>query len=372
MKKIIAYKVFNPDWTCRDLKYEVGKTYKLLDGKKLQNPVICERGFHACILPQNCFNYYSFDPTNKVALVELSGTILGLTDDKQCSNIITIIEEISWEKLLTLVNTGKGNSGQRNSGDGNSGNRNSGDRNSGDGNSGDENSGYGNSGDENSGYRNSGNRNSGYRNSGNRNSGDENSGDGNSGDGNSGDRNSGDRNSGDRNSGDENSGYGNSGYGNSGDGNSGDRNSGDGNSGYRNSGNRNSGNRNSGDGNSGDRNSGSWNSCNFESGMFNSTISDKIRVFNKECLRKDWKNATKPNFIYFDLWQWISFNDMSEQEKIDHPKAFITDGYLKTFTYKEAWANSYAKASKEDIKLLKALPNFDADVFEEITGIKIE
>jgi hypothetical protein len=28
-------------------------------------------------------------------------------------------------------------------------------------------------------------------------------------------------------------------------------------------------------------------------------------------------------------------------------------------------------ATKNDIKLLKALPNWDADVFESITGIKI-
>ena len=37
-----------------------------------------------------------------------------------------------------------------------------------------------------------------------------------------------------------------------------------------------------------------------------------------------------------------------------------------------ATKGSFKKASKEDIKLLKSLPNFDAKVFEEITGIRIE
>lgn len=47
-------------------------------------------------------------------------------------------------------------------------------------------------------------------------------------------------------------------------------------------------------------------------------------------------------------------------------------GYLKTYEYKEAWANLWKKATPEDVKALKALPNFDAKIFEEITGINIE
>jgi hypothetical protein len=63
---------------------------------------------------------------------------------------------------------------------------------------------------------------------------------------------------------------------------------------------------------------------------------------------------------------------MTDKEKTGNKDAFITDGYLKTLGYKEAWAEAYKTATKEDIKLLKALPNWDADVFEEITGIKIK
>lgn len=69
---------------------------------------------------------------------------------------------------------------------------------------------------------------------------------------------------------------------------------------------------------------------------------------------------------------WVSFNDMSDEEKVQYPKAFVCDGYLKTFDYKEAWQNSFKNASKSDIALLKALPNFDTAVFFEITGIIIK
>ena len=67
---MMAYKVFNEDWTCLEFKYEIGKSYTT-KGKL----VICENGFHACEKLVDCFNYYSFDPKNKIAEVEVSGLI---------------------------------------------------------------------------------------------------------------------------------------------------------------------------------------------------------------------------------------------------------------------------------------------------------
>ena len=209
-----------------------------------------------------------------------------------------------------------------------------------------------NSGNDNTGYGNSGYGNSGYGNSGSRNSGSRNSGYGNSGYGNSGYGNSGSRNSGSRNSGYGNSGYGNSGYGNSGD--------------------WNSGSRNSGYGNSGSRNSGDWNSGYGNNGFFNSVVPDTILVFNKPCKKKEWDDAEKPEFIFnIETTKWIWFSGMTDEEKKIHVKAYVCDGYLKVFTYKEAWKNAFDSASERDISLLKALPNFDPKVFEEITGIKL-
>lgn len=63
---------------------------------------------------------------------------------------------------------------------------------------------------------------------------------------------------------------------------------------------------------------------------------------------------------------------MTDDEKKNNPQAETTGGYLKTFDYKEAWRQAYDNADKKDIELLKALPNFDAKVFEEITGIKVK
>ena len=167
---MIAYKVFNPDWTCRGFKYQVGKTYE-----EEASPSICGRGFHFCKKLADCFNYYNFDPKNKVAEIDALGDIAD-GDDKCCTNKIKIVKEITWYEVLAMVNTGKGNAGFCNSGSQNTGDWNSGDRNSGDWNSGDWNSGTQNSGNWNSGDCNSGNWNSGDCNSGDFNMSDNNAG----------------------------------------------------------------------------------------------------------------------------------------------------------------------------------------------------
>ena len=133
-----GFKVFNPDWTCnpngKPFQYAVGGTYE-----EDVIPMVCDRGFHFCEKAADCFNYYQFNPENKVAEVLALGEV-DTDGTKSCTNKIQIVREIPWAELLEIVNTGKGctglcNSGNRNSGDCNSGNRNSGNRNSGDCNS---------------------------------------------------------------------------------------------------------------------------------------------------------------------------------------------------------------------------------------------
>jgi hypothetical protein len=252
------------------------------------------------------------------------------------------------------MDSGIANTGKENTGFANSGYSNSGDRNSGYSNSGNRNSGYRNSGDRNSGYSNSGYSNSGDRNSGYRNSGDSNSGNWNSGYRNSGDSNSGNWNSGNRNSGDSNSGNSNSGYRNSGDSNSGDSNSGNWNSGYRNSGDSNSGYRNS--------------------GAFCTDPDPVLYLFNKptKMTVKEWESHEAVRLMNsLDPTIWVPDHAMTDKEKEEHPRWETTEGYLKTITMKEAWANMWHNLTDKNKKVFTKLPNFDATIFEQITGIKI-
>ena len=154
---IKGYKVFNPDWTCRDFQYEVGKTFE-----DDVTPKCCSRGFHFCTKASDCFNYYDFNHENKVAEVLALGMVdTESGDTKCCTNKIQIVREISWQELLTIVNTGKDCTGLCNTGNRNTGNRNTGNRNTGDCNTGDW-----NTGDCNTGNRNTGNRNTGDCNTG--------------------------------------------------------------------------------------------------------------------------------------------------------------------------------------------------------------
>ena len=130
-----GFKVFNPDWTCnpngKSFQYEVGGIYE-----EDVKPMVCDRGFHFCEKAADCFNYYQFNPENKVAEVIALGEV-DSDGTKSCTNKIQIVREIPWQELLEIMNTGKGCTGLCNSGDWNSGDCNSGNRNSGNCNSGD-------------------------------------------------------------------------------------------------------------------------------------------------------------------------------------------------------------------------------------------
>ncbi|EMN0671318.1 TPA: hypothetical protein UN284_003058 [Clostridioides difficile] len=285
---IEGYKVFNPDWTCRNFKYEVGKTYEH-DG----DIEVCEAGFHFCQKAINCFNYYSFDNKNKVAKIEAIGLIK--TDgDKSVTNKITIVKEIKWEELLNIVNIGNNNTG------------------------------YGNTGNHNTGNHNTGNHNTGYRNTG-----------------------------------DYNTGNGNTGNGNTGDCNTG----------YRNEGNYNAGNYNIGNCNSGD-----WNIGDYNSGVFCTDVR-KIRMFNKETdlTYEDWMNSEARNILKKNsyLTKWIRIDDMTEEEEKNNPGYEINNGYLKVFTFEEMCKNMWDSLTEEEKKIIIEIPNFDADIFKEITGIEV-
>ena len=251
MKK--AYKVFEPEWTCRDYDFKdkngnaVGTTHKI-EGQIR----ICDHGFHYCPKLVNCFNYYGFNSNNKVAEIEVLGEFKSDDDGKEVTNEFKILRELTWFEVLELVNIGIKNTGRANTGD-----------------------------------RNTGHQNTGYQNTGH-------------------------------------------------------------------------------------WNTGHWNTGDQNTGHFNTITPETILVFNKECSRKVWNNTTKPDFIYFNyLTKFIWSSDMTDEEKIKHPEHECLGGYLREMTYKEAFKYSWENADKEDRKLVLELPNFDNEIFKEISGIDV-
>ena len=80
-----AYKGFNHDMTCLGFQYEEGKTYEMEGDVKC-----CEKGFHACEYPLDCFSYYA--PVQSVYHeVEQDGELSRDGDDtKVASSKITV------------------------------------------------------------------------------------------------------------------------------------------------------------------------------------------------------------------------------------------------------------------------------------------
>ena len=239
-----GFKVFNPDWTCnpngKPFQYAVGGTYE-----EDVKPMVCDRGFHFCEKAADCFNYYQFNPENKVAEVLALGEV-DTDGTKSCTNKIQIVREIPWAELLEIVNTGKGCTGLCNSGDCNSG----------------------------------------------------------------------------------------------------------------------------------DCNSGDWNKCSFSNGCFN-TVSPKIYLFNKpsEWTYQDWLNSEARyllNQIPGDVLEYIYLSDMTDEEKAAHPEAETTGGYLKILDNSECAVIWWRGLSDRQKAVITAIPNFDKEIFKQITGIDVD
>lgn len=158
--------------------------------------------------------------------------------------------------------------------------------------------------------------------------------------------------------------------------NSGNWNSGHHNSGHHNSGNWNRGNYNSGDWNRGNYNIGDWNKTDFSSGCFN-TKEQKILMFDKPSnwsLNDWWDSEARRllNQIQYNVLKWICLEDMTDEEKEQHPEHKTTGGYLKELDRSECnqiWWNSL---SEMDRNIIRNIPNFDEVIFSKITGIEIE
>ena len=92
---MVGYKGFNPDMTCRDFKFEVGKTYKEKEAS------LCHKGFHFCENPLDIFDYY--DPTNRFHEIIAEDVDKEVSSDsKRVAKKITIGAELSLHSICDL------------------------------------------------------------------------------------------------------------------------------------------------------------------------------------------------------------------------------------------------------------------------------
>ena len=99
-------------------------------------------------------------------------------------------------------------------------------------------------------------------------------------------------------------------------------------------------------------------------------------MFNKpsDWTFRDWIDSDARyllNRIKKDVVEWINFCNMTDEEKKDHPEAETTGGYLKVLDESESAQIWWDGLTEYNRNIIKALPNFDKEIFEQIVGVKI-
>ncbi len=100
--KLIGYKAFNRDMTCRDFQYEEGKTFEIEGEIKC-----CNKGFHACTNPLDVFNHYAGKIGENIVIHEvyLSGDIDedNDLDSKVCASKIEIGKRLTIKDINDII-----------------------------------------------------------------------------------------------------------------------------------------------------------------------------------------------------------------------------------------------------------------------------
>jgi hypothetical protein len=95
-----GYKGTDKNMKCRDVQYELNKTYTY-DGKI----ELCESGYHFCKELVNVFNYYSLENENRFFKVKclITKEQLESANDKLVAKEITFTEELGFNELENFI-----------------------------------------------------------------------------------------------------------------------------------------------------------------------------------------------------------------------------------------------------------------------------
>ena len=97
------FKITDKNMQCRNKHYKMNKWYYLSKNKPI---ILCKRGFHACRIPTECFDYYHGN-TSELRFFEVK---LGDIIDEDCltskvvSNKIKFIKEYTLKEFIELAN----------------------------------------------------------------------------------------------------------------------------------------------------------------------------------------------------------------------------------------------------------------------------
>ena len=72
-----------------------------------------------------------------------------------------------------------------------------------------------------------------------------------------------------------------------------------------------------------------------------------------------------------DEIDWVYSEDMTDEEIKEHPEHETTGGFLRTRSKSSERQTWWERLDERRKKEVKSIPNFDAKIFKEITGIEV-
>ena len=73
-----------------------------------------------------------------------------------------------------------------------------------------------------------------------------------------------------------------------------------------------------------------------------------------------------------NIVEWVYAYEMTEAEKEANPTYETTGGYLKALNASDCAQMWWDGLSEDHRDIIRDIPNFNAEIFEQITGIKVE
>ena len=93
---MIGYKMFDSDWKCRDFQYKNPNEFPNEIYETNDKISVCAKGFHFCEKLVDCFKYYAAVSWNHIAKVEAIGEVI-TEGNKSVTNKLKVIREVKFD-----------------------------------------------------------------------------------------------------------------------------------------------------------------------------------------------------------------------------------------------------------------------------------
>ena len=99
-------------------------------------------------------------------------------------------------------------------------------------------------------------------------------------------------------------------------------------------------------------------------------------MFNKptEMTFGEWRNSRACRLLdRIDLRpiEFIWPSEMTDEEKAAHPEWETTEGHLEKLDISECCHDWWMNLNMDEKRVIQNMPNFDAKIFKEITGVQV-